>query len=33
VKLLFLTYFFPPAGGAGAHRTLKLAAHLPALGI
>jgi glycosyltransferase involved in cell wall biosynthesis len=32
-KLLIATYFFPPAGGAGAHRPLKLAAHLPELGV
>ena len=32
-KLLIATYFFPPAGGGGAHRPLKLAAHLPELGI
>jgi glycosyltransferase involved in cell wall biosynthesis len=33
VKLLIATYFFPPAGGAGAHRPLKLAAHLPDFGV
>ncbi len=33
MKVLLVTYFFPPAGGAGVHRPLKLAAHLPALGI
>jgi glycosyltransferase involved in cell wall biosynthesis len=33
VKLLIATYFFPPAGGAGAQRPLKLAAHLPELGV
>jgi glycosyltransferase involved in cell wall biosynthesis len=33
VKILLLTYFFPPAGGAGVHRPLKFAAHLPRLGI
>jgi glycosyltransferase involved in cell wall biosynthesis len=33
VKLLFLTYFFPPAGGPGAHRPLKLAGHLAELGV
>jgi glycosyltransferase involved in cell wall biosynthesis len=33
VKLLIVTLYFPPAGGAGVQRPLKLAAHLPALGI
>jgi glycosyltransferase involved in cell wall biosynthesis len=33
VKLLIATYFFPPAGGGGAHRPLKLAAHLPQFGV
>jgi glycosyltransferase involved in cell wall biosynthesis len=33
VKLLIATYFFPPAGGGGAHRPLKLAAHLPHFGV
>jgi glycosyltransferase involved in cell wall biosynthesis len=33
VKLLLVTLYFPPAGGGGVQRTLKTAAHLPALGI
>ncbi len=33
MKVLFVTYFFPPAGGAGPHRALKFAAHLPSLGV
>jgi glycosyltransferase involved in cell wall biosynthesis len=33
MKLLLVTFFFPPSGGAGAQRPLKLAAHLPAFGI
>jgi glycosyltransferase involved in cell wall biosynthesis len=33
MKLLLVTYFFPPAGGAGSQRPLKLAHHLPGLGI
>jgi glycosyltransferase involved in cell wall biosynthesis len=33
VKLLLVTMYFPPAGGAGVQRPLKFASHLPALGI
>jgi len=33
VKLLLVTLYFPPAGGGGVQRPLKLASHLPALGI
>jgi glycosyltransferase involved in cell wall biosynthesis len=33
MKVLLVSYFFPPAGGAGVHRPLKFAAHLPRLGI
>jgi glycosyltransferase involved in cell wall biosynthesis len=33
VKLLLVTLYFPPAGGAGVQRSLKFASHLPALGI
>jgi glycosyltransferase involved in cell wall biosynthesis len=33
VKVLLVTLFFPPAGGAGVQRPLKFATHLPALGI
>jgi glycosyltransferase involved in cell wall biosynthesis len=33
VKVLLVTLYFPPAGGAGVQRSLKLASHLPALGI
>src|SRR5207248_11025633 len=32
VRVLFVTYFFPPAGGAGPVRPLKLAGHLAELG-
>ena len=33
MKLLLVSLYFPPAGGAGVQRPLKFAAHLPALGI
>jgi glycosyltransferase involved in cell wall biosynthesis len=33
VKALLATLYFPPAGGGGVQRSLKLATHLPALGI
>jgi glycosyltransferase involved in cell wall biosynthesis len=33
VKLLLVTFYFPPAGGGGVQRPLKLATHLPATGI
>jgi glycosyltransferase involved in cell wall biosynthesis len=33
MKLLLVTMYFPPAGGGGVQRPLKLATHLPALGI
>jgi glycosyltransferase involved in cell wall biosynthesis len=33
VKVLLLTMYFPPAGGGGVGRPLKLATHLPELGI
>jgi glycosyltransferase involved in cell wall biosynthesis len=33
VKLLLVTLYFPPAGGGGVQRPLKIAAHLPELGI
>jgi glycosyltransferase involved in cell wall biosynthesis len=33
VKLLLVTMYFPPAGGGGVQRPLKLASQLPALGI
>jgi glycosyltransferase involved in cell wall biosynthesis len=33
VKVLLVTLYFPPAGGGGVQRPLKLAQHLPALGI
>ena len=32
MRVLFVTYFFPPAGGAGPVRPLKLAGHLVELG-
>ena len=33
MKILLVTMYWPPAGGAGVQRPLKLATHLPALGI
>jgi glycosyltransferase involved in cell wall biosynthesis len=33
VKVLLVSLYFPPAGGGGVQRPLKLAQHLPALGI
>jgi glycosyltransferase involved in cell wall biosynthesis len=33
VKALLVTMYFPPAGGGGVARPLKLATHLPELGI
>src|SRR5213593_2942719 len=33
MKLLLVTLYFPPAGGGGVQRPLKIASHLPALGI
>ncbi len=33
MKVLLVTLYFPPAGGGGVQRPLKLAAHLPAYGI
>jgi glycosyltransferase involved in cell wall biosynthesis len=33
VKVLLVPFYFPPAGGAGVPRFLKLAEHLPELGI
>lgn len=33
LKVLIVAMYFPPAGGGGVQRPLKLAAHLPALGI
>jgi glycosyltransferase involved in cell wall biosynthesis len=33
VKLLLVSFYFPPAGGGGVQRPLKLATHLPASGI
>ncbi len=33
MKVLIVTLYFPPAGGAGVQRTLKAATHLPGLGI
>jgi len=33
VKLLLVTLYFPPAGGGGVQRSLKIATHLPGLGI
>ncbi|HYX88427.1 MAG TPA: glycosyltransferase family 4 protein [Gaiellaceae bacterium] len=33
MKVLIVTRYFPPSGGGGVQRPLKLATHLPALGI
>jgi glycosyltransferase involved in cell wall biosynthesis len=33
LKVLLVTLYFPPAGGGGVQRSLKLATHLPAYGI
>jgi len=33
VKVLLVTMYFPPAGGGGVQRSLKLAQYLPVLGI
>ena len=33
MKLLLVSFYFPPAGGGGVQRPLKLASHLPASGI
>ena len=33
MKVLLVTMYFPPAGGAGVHRPLKLARHLSELGL
>jgi glycosyltransferase involved in cell wall biosynthesis len=33
VKILLVTMYFPPAGGGGVQRPLKMAQYLPALGI
>ncbi len=33
MKVLIVSLYFPPSGGGGVQRTLKTAAHLPALGI
>jgi glycosyltransferase involved in cell wall biosynthesis len=33
VRVLIVTFYFPPAGGGGVQRVLKLCRHLPALGV
>jgi len=33
LKVLLVTMYFPPAGGGGVQRPLKMATHLPSLGI
>ena len=33
LRLLVITYYWPPSGGAGVQRCLKFVKHLPALGI
>jgi glycosyltransferase involved in cell wall biosynthesis len=32
-RILFITYYWPPSGGAGVQRSLKFVKYLPALGI
>lgn len=32
-KILYITYYWPPSGGAGVQRSLKFVKYLPALGI
>ena len=33
MKILAVSYFFPPIGGAGVQRNLRLASHLSSLGV
>ncbi|MFN2468585.1 MAG: glycosyltransferase [Gaiellaceae bacterium] len=33
MKVLIVSFYFPPAGGGGVQRPLKFATHLPALGV
>jgi glycosyltransferase involved in cell wall biosynthesis len=33
VRVLIVSFYFPPAGGGGVQRVLKLCQHLPALGL
>ena len=33
LRLLVITYYWPPSGGAGVQRSLKFVKHLPALGV
>ena len=33
MRVLLITFYFPPAGGVGVQRSLKLAGQLPALGV
>ena len=33
MKLLLIAFYFPPAGGGGVQRPLKLAGHLAELGV
>jgi len=33
MRLLVITYYWPPSGGAGVQRSLKFVKHLPALGV
>ncbi|MEI6817203.1 MAG: hypothetical protein WCL14_11370, partial [Bacteroidota bacterium] len=32
-KILIITYYFPPSGGAGVQRALKFVKYLPQFGI
>ena len=33
MRVLIVSFYFPPAGGGGVQRVLKLCRHLPELGI
>src|SRR5690606_20986196 len=33
LKVLFISYYWPPSGGAGVQRCLKFVKHLPEFGI
>jgi glycosyltransferase involved in cell wall biosynthesis len=33
MKILLVSFYFPPAGGGGVQRPLKLASHLPEFGV
>ena len=33
MRVLIVSFYFPPAGGGGVQRVLKLCRHLPELGV